>query len=46
MAGRKKEPVDVLIAKGKKHLTKDEIAKRRAEEMKVDVAEDLMLLII
>lgn len=31
--GRKKEPVNVLIEKGKKHLTKDEIKKRKDEEL-------------
>ena len=37
MAGRKKEPIDLLLAKGKKHLTKEEIEKRRNEEIKVDL---------
>lgn len=36
MPGRNKQPVDLLIAKGKKHLTKDEIEARRAQEIKVD----------
>ncbi len=35
MAGRNKEPIDLIIAKGKKHLTKDEIEKRRKEELDV-----------
>lgn len=34
MPGRKKQPVDLLLVKGKKHLTKEEIAKRREEEIK------------
>lgn len=37
MAGRRKQPVDVVIAKGRKHLTKAEIEKRRAEEEKLKV---------
>ena len=37
MAGRRKEPVDLLIAKGKKHLTKQEIERRRAEEALLEV---------
>lgn len=36
--GRNKEPIDLIIAKGKKHLTKEEISKRRAEE--IDVPSD------
>ena len=35
MAGRPREPVDLLIAKGKKHLTKKEIDERRDSELKV-----------
>ena len=35
MAGRYKEPVSLVIAKGKKHLTKDEIERRRKEELNV-----------
>lgn len=34
--GRSKQPVDLLIAKGKKHLTKAEIQERRNSEIKVD----------
>ncbi len=34
-AGRPREPVDLLIAKGKKHLTKAEIEERRAQEIEV-----------
>ena len=28
------QPIDLVLAKGKKHLTKDEIEKRRSEEVK------------
>ena len=35
MVGRPREPVDLLIAKGKKHLTKAEIEERKAQEVKV-----------
>ena len=31
---RPREPIDLLLAKGKKHLTEDEIAARRASEVK------------
>lgn len=34
MAGRKKEPVSVLLEKGKKHLTKKEIKERQEQEIK------------
>ena len=34
VAGRPRQPVDLLIAKGKKHLTKEEIEERRASEVK------------
>lgn len=35
MAGRRKEPVDLILIKGKSnHLTKEEIEKRRAAELK------------
>lgn len=37
MAGRRKEPIELIQAKGKKHLTKAEIEKRKAEEVKVDL---------
>jgi len=37
MAGRTKEPIDLLIAKGKKHLTKKEIEERRSEELQIDL---------
>ena len=39
MAGRNKEPIDLLLAKGKKHLTQKEIEERRASEVKVDLFE-------
>ena len=39
MGGRRKEPVDLIQAKGKKHLTKAEIEKRKAEEVKVDLVD-------
>lgn len=32
---KKREPIDLIIAKGKKHLTKAEIAKRKETELKV-----------
>ena len=35
MPGRRAEPIDVLQAKGKKHLTKAEIEDRRERELKV-----------
>lgn len=35
MAGRPKEPVDLLVAKGKKHLSKDEYEQRKNEEVDV-----------
>ena len=34
MAGRRKEPVNLVLAKGKKHLTKEEIEQRKAGEIK------------
>ncbi len=36
MAGRPKEPIDLLLAKGKKHLTKEEIENRKESEIKVN----------
>lgn len=36
MAGRKKETIEVLQAKGKKHLTKLEIEQRKANQIKVN----------
>lgn len=36
MAGRPKEPIDLIIAKGKKHLTKEEIENRKNAELKVN----------
>lgn len=35
MAGRK-QPIELVLAKGKKHLTKKEIAERRANEVKAN----------
>lgn len=35
MAGRNKEPIALVMAKGKKHLTKAEIEQRRGEELNV-----------
>jgi len=35
VAGRKREPTSVVIAKGKKHLTKKEIEERQAQELDV-----------
>lgn len=34
--GNQKEPIDLIIAKGKKHLTKEEIERRRETEVKVN----------
>lgn len=34
--GNQKQPIDLIIAKGKKHLTKQEIKERRDSELKVD----------
>lgn len=33
--GKRREPIDLIIAKGKKHLTQKEIDERRAQELKV-----------
>lgn len=33
---RPREPIDLLVAKGKKNLTKKEIEERKAQELKVD----------
>ena len=41
MAGRNKEPIDLVQARGKKHLTKAEIEKRKAEEL--DVPKDAIV---
>lgn len=35
MRGRPRQPIELVVAKGKKNLTKAEIEKRRAEELKV-----------
>ena len=34
--GNQKEPIDLILAKGKKHLTKAEIKERRKTEIKTD----------
>lgn len=34
--GRNKQPIDLLVAKGKARMTKEEISRRRAQEIKVD----------
>ena len=39
MSGRNREPVAVIIAKGKTHLTKEEISKRKSEELQIPVIE-------
>lgn len=39
--GKQREPIDLIIAKGKKHLTKDEIAARRNSEVNVDGYKDI-----
>lgn len=33
--GRKREPIDLLVSKGRSHLSKAEIERRRAEELSV-----------
>ena len=35
-AGRPRQPIDLIVEKGKKHLTKAEIEKRRKEELKIN----------
>lgn len=39
MPGRKKEPVDLIVLKGRKHLTKAEIEERRDGEVNVEPEE-------
>lgn len=34
--GKQREPIELIIAKGKKHLTKEEIAERRNSEINID----------
>lgn len=34
---KRREPIDLIIAKGKKHLTKNEIEERKNQELNVDV---------
>ena len=36
MAGRPREPIELIMAKGKKHLSKEEIEKRKNTELKVN----------
>ena len=36
MAGRPREPIGLIIAKGKKHLSKEEIEERKNTELKVN----------
>lgn len=36
MAGRPKQPINLIIAKGKKHLTKEEIENRENTELKIN----------
>ena len=36
---RRKEPVELVLAKGKKHLSKAEIEERKATEVKVDLVD-------
>lgn len=37
MAGRPRQPIALVEAKGNKHLTKEEIARRKAEELSVPI---------
>lgn len=37
MRGRPRQPIEVIVAKGKKHLSKAEIEARRNSELKVDL---------
>ena len=37
MVPRTRQPIELIQAKGKKHLTKEEIAERKASELKVDL---------
>lgn len=37
MVPRTRQPIELIQAKGKKHLTKEEIAERQASELKVDL---------
>lgn len=39
--GKQREPIDLIIAKGKKHLTKEEIAKRKNTEVNTDDYKDV-----
>lgn len=37
VGGRPKQPIDLVVLNGKKHLTKDEIEERRNSEVKADI---------
>lgn len=39
--GKQREPIELIIAKGKKHLTKEEIAKRKSTEVNTDDYKDV-----
>lgn len=39
MAGRNRQPIDVLLSNGKKHLTKAEIAERKESELHLGTSE-------
>lgn len=41
MAGKPREPIELIIAKGKKHLTKEEIAQRKNTEVNTDNYKDV-----
>ena len=36
---KRREPIDLIIAKGKKHLSKSEIEERKNNELSIDVDE-------
>lgn len=38
--GRPREPIELLMAKEKKHLTQEEINKRKEEEIKIEINRD------
>ena len=37
---KRREPIDLIIAKGKKHLTKEEIENRKNTELNVDAIKE------
>lgn len=39
--GKQREPIDLILAKGKKHLTKEEIENRRNSEIDVSNYKDV-----